>query len=121
MRILRFRRGFQADHSSSSYLFYAVDRPVSAEGRALRGEWAGLGLLDDPEPDVVGCGGGQRHVAVTPEGDVYPCSHARCADYHMGNLLTDGRDHLWSMEAGLAARRGYVRDCQGVRCACRTP
>jgi hypothetical protein len=35
MRILRVRRGFQADHSSSSYLFYAVDHPVSAEGRAV--------------------------------------------------------------------------------------
>jgi mycofactocin biosynthetic radical S-adenosylmethionine protein MftC len=88
---------------------------------ALRGEWAGLGLLDDPEPDVVGCGGGQRHVAVTPEGDVYPCSHARGAGYRMGNLLTDGPDDLWSRGTGLAARRRYVRDCPGVRCACRTP
>ena len=88
---------------------------------ALRGEWAGLGLLDDPEPDVVGCGGGQRHVAVTPEGDVYPCSHARCADYRMGNLIIDGPDQLWRMGAGLAARRRYARDCYGVRCACRTP
>ena len=35
MRILRVRRGFQADHSSSSYLFYAVDAPVSTEGRAV--------------------------------------------------------------------------------------
>lgn len=35
MRILRVRRGFQADHSSSSYLFYAVDRPVSAKGQRL--------------------------------------------------------------------------------------
>jgi hypothetical protein len=35
MRILRVRRGFQADHSSSSYLFYAVDRPVSAAGQRI--------------------------------------------------------------------------------------
>ena len=56
---------------------------------ALRGEWAELGLFEDPEPDVAGCGGGQRHVAVTPEGDVFPCSHARVPDYRMGNLLTD--------------------------------
>jgi radical SAM protein with 4Fe4S-binding SPASM domain len=88
---------------------------------ALRGEWAALGLLDDPEPDVVGCGGGQRHVAVTPEGDVYPCSHARRPGYRMGNLLADGRDRLWSAGLGLAARRRYARDCRGVRCACRTP
>ena len=101
---------------------FTADRPSVRlyVDTALRGEWAELGLLDDPEPDVVGCGGGQRHVAVTPEGDVYPCSHARCADYRMGNLLTDGRDHLWSMGTGLAARRRYVRDCHGVRCACRT-
>jgi|GEM_PF-5469639 len=101
---------------------FTADRPSVRlyVDTALRGEWAELGLLDDPEPDVVGCGGGQRHVAVTPEGDVYPCSHARCADYRMGNLLTDGRDHLWSMGTGLAARRRYVRDCRGVRCACRT-
>jgi hypothetical protein len=35
MRILRLRRGFQADHSSSSYLFYAADQPVNAEGQAI--------------------------------------------------------------------------------------
>jgi hypothetical protein len=35
MRILRVRPGFQADHSSSSYLFYAVDKPVSAAGRRV--------------------------------------------------------------------------------------
>jgi len=27
---------------------------------ALRGEWARMGLLEDPEPEVLGCGGGQR-------------------------------------------------------------
>src|SRR5512135_1954813 len=102
---------------------FTADRPAVRlyVDTALRGEWAELGLLDDPEPDVLGCGGGQRHVAVTPEGDVYPCSHARCADHRMGNLLTDGRDHLWSRGTGLAARCRYVRDCHGVRCACRTP
>ena len=35
MRILRIRHGFQADHSSSSYLFYAVDKPVSAKGQQV--------------------------------------------------------------------------------------
>jgi hypothetical protein len=35
MRILRVRTGFQADHSSSSYLFYAVDRPVNAAGQRV--------------------------------------------------------------------------------------
>src|SRR5579884_1204310 len=35
MRILRIRPGFQADHSSSSYLFYAVDHPVSAAGQRV--------------------------------------------------------------------------------------
>jgi hypothetical protein len=35
MRILRIRPGFQADHSSSSYLFYAVDGEVSAEGQRV--------------------------------------------------------------------------------------
>jgi hypothetical protein len=33
MQILRVRRGFQADHSSSSYLFYAADKPVNEQGR----------------------------------------------------------------------------------------
>ncbi len=87
----------------------------------LRGEWAGLGLLDDPEPDVLGCGGGQRHVAVTPEGDVYPCSHARSPAYRMGHLLTDDPDHLWSIGTDRAARSRYLQDCRGVRCVCRTP
>ena len=35
MQILRSRHGFQADHSSSSYLFYAADHPVSAKGRQV--------------------------------------------------------------------------------------
>jgi radical SAM protein with 4Fe4S-binding SPASM domain len=86
---------------------------------ALRGEWAELGLLEDPEPDVAGCGGGQRHVAVTPEGDVFPCSHARRAAYRMGNLLTDGLDHLWSCGTGRRARQHYIRACRGVHCACQ--
>ncbi len=86
---------------------------------ALRGEWARLGLLEDPEPEVLGCGGGQRHVAVTPEGDVYPCSHQRRPDYRMGNLLTDDFERLWSEGAGRAARQRYLRDCRGVQCSCQ--
>ena|ERR1043165_9960981 len=35
MRILRVRPGFQADHSSSSYLFYAQDGEVSAAGQRI--------------------------------------------------------------------------------------
>lgn len=35
MQILRLRRGFQADHSSSSYLFYAADMPVNAQGQRI--------------------------------------------------------------------------------------
>ena len=84
---------------------------------ALRGEWAELGLLDDPEPDVAGCGGGQRHVAVTPEGDVFPCSHARRPAYRMGNLLTDDLDRLWS--GGPGSRHG--RDTSGTAAACVAP
>jgi radical SAM protein with 4Fe4S-binding SPASM domain len=86
---------------------------------ALRGEWARVGLLSDPEPEVLGCGGGQRHVAVTPEGDVYPCSHQRRPEYRLGNLLTDDLERLWSAGQGRAARRRYVRDCRGVACPCR--
>jgi MoaA/NifB/PqqE/SkfB family radical SAM enzyme len=85
---------------------------------ALRGEWAELGLFEDPEPDVAGCGGGQRHVAVTPEGDVFCCSHAREPHYRMGNLLTEDGDALWSRGHGRTARRRYVEACRGVRCAC---
>ncbi len=86
---------------------------------ALRCEWAELGLFADPEPEVAGCGGGQRHVAVTPDGDVYPCSHARRAEYRMGNLLTDDQHHLWSSGDGRRARRQYVGTCLGARCACQ--
>ena len=67
--------------------FLAVARAFAIRGEppsvrlyvdtALRAEWAELGLFADPEPDVAGCGGGHRHVAITPEGDVFPCSHAR--------------------------------------------
>ncbi|HZW33832.1 MAG TPA: radical SAM protein [Isosphaeraceae bacterium] len=86
---------------------------------ALRGEWADLGLFEDPEPEVAGCGGGQRHVAITPEGEVFPCSHARSTAYRMGNLLTDGSDQIWSEDPGRAARRQYIGASQGVRCTCQ--
>jgi len=86
---------------------------------ALRGEWARCGLLADPEPEVLGCGGGQRHVAVTPEGDVYPCSHQHRPAYRMGNLLTDDLEQVWAAGPGLAGRQCYLRDCNGVRCPCQ--
>jgi mycofactocin biosynthetic radical S-adenosylmethionine protein MftC len=86
---------------------------------ALRGEWAQLGLLDDPEPEILGCGGGQRHVAVTPEGDVYPCSHQRRPEYRLGNLLTDELEQLWLQGTGKAGRQRYRNDCRGVACPCR--
>jgi hypothetical protein len=47
MRILRFRRGFQADHSSSSYLFYAVDHPVSAKGREVAHRYSSRAEVED--------------------------------------------------------------------------
>ncbi len=88
---------------------------------ALRGEWAERGLLEDPEPDVAGCGGGQRHVAVTPDGGVFPCSHARVPDYQMGNLLTTDVNQIWSRGHGGSSRRRFLRACRGVRCACQAP
>jgi hypothetical protein len=47
MRILRIRRGFQADHSSSSYLFYAVDHPVSAAGQAIANRYSSSAEVDE--------------------------------------------------------------------------
>jgi hypothetical protein len=47
MRVLRVRRGFQADHSSSSYLFYAVDRPVSAAGQAIANRYSSSAEVDE--------------------------------------------------------------------------
>jgi hypothetical protein len=47
MQILRVRRGFQADHSSSSYLFYAVDHPVSAAGQAVAHRYSSQAEVDD--------------------------------------------------------------------------
>jgi radical SAM protein with 4Fe4S-binding SPASM domain len=85
---------------------------------ALRGAWAQLGLLEDPEPEVRGCGGGQRHVAVTPEGDVYACSHQRRPEYRLGNMLTDDLEEVWSRGAGWVGRQRYLRDCSGVYCPC---
>jgi MoaA/NifB/PqqE/SkfB family radical SAM enzyme len=87
---------------------------------ALRSEWAEVGLLDDPEPEVLGCGGGQRHVAVTPEGDVYPCSHQRRPEYRLGNLLTDDFESLWSKGLGWTARQRYLGAGRGVHCPCQT-
>ncbi len=47
MRILRVRRGFQADHSSSSYLFYAVDHPVSAAGQKIAHRYSSHAEVDE--------------------------------------------------------------------------
>lgn len=47
MRILRQRVGFQADHSSSSYLFYAADGPVSAAGRRIAHRYSSRAEVDD--------------------------------------------------------------------------
>src|SRR5689334_17377165 len=47
MRILRIRRGFQADHSSSSYLFYAVDHPVSAAGQKIAHRYSSHADVDE--------------------------------------------------------------------------
>src|SRR5438270_11349508 len=47
MRILRVRRGFQADHSSSSYLFYAVDHEVSKTGQAIAHRYSSRAEVDE--------------------------------------------------------------------------
>jgi hypothetical protein len=47
MRILRVRPGFQADHSSSSYLFYAVDQPVSAAGQKAAHRFSSRADVDE--------------------------------------------------------------------------
>ena len=85
---------------------------------ALRGEWSAAGLLEDPELGVLGCGGGQRHVAISPVGDVYPCSHARATNLHMGNLLRDGLDEVWQDGRGQAARRRFEELSCGTTCPC---
>jgi hypothetical protein len=47
MRILRLRRGFQADHSSSSYLFYAVDHEVSKKGQEIANRFSSSAEVDE--------------------------------------------------------------------------
>jgi hypothetical protein len=47
MRILRIRPGFQADHSSSSYLFYAVDGNVSAAGQRVAHRFSSRADVDE--------------------------------------------------------------------------
>ena len=85
---------------------------------ALRSEWKQAGLFEDPEPNMVGCGGGQRHTAVTPEGNVYSCSHAIQPALRIGNLLRDEPGQLWLDRGGRKARRRFVQSCQGARCVC---
>ncbi|MHB1425353.1 MAG: radical SAM protein [Gemmataceae bacterium] len=85
---------------------------------ALRGEWLRLGLFEDPEPEILGCGGGQRHIAVTPEGDVYPCSHLRQPAYRLGNLLRDEDAELWTSGCGWRGRQRYLNACRGMSCPC---
>jgi hypothetical protein len=47
MRILRIRSGFQADHSSSSYLFYAIDGQVSAAGQRVAHRFSSRAEVDE--------------------------------------------------------------------------
>jgi len=47
MRILRVRRGFQADHGSSSYLFYAVDHEVSKKGQEIAHRYSSRAEVDE--------------------------------------------------------------------------
>jgi hypothetical protein len=47
VQILRVRSGFQADHSSSSHLFYAVDKPVSARGQQVAHRFSSHADVDD--------------------------------------------------------------------------
>jgi hypothetical protein len=47
MRILRIRPGFQADHSSSSYLFYAIDGEVSAAGQRVAHRFSSSADVDE--------------------------------------------------------------------------
>jgi hypothetical protein len=47
MRILRIRSGFQADHSSSSYLFYAVDGKVTAAGQRVAHRFSSRAEVDE--------------------------------------------------------------------------
>ena len=47
MRILRVRPGLQADHSSSSYLFYAVDQPVGAAGQRIAHRFSSRADVDE--------------------------------------------------------------------------
>jgi hypothetical protein len=47
MRVLRVRRGFQADHSSSSYLFYAVDHEVSRKGQEVAHRYSSRAEVDE--------------------------------------------------------------------------
>jgi hypothetical protein len=47
MRILRIRPGFQADHSSSSYLFYAVDHPVNTAGQKAAHRFSSRAEVDE--------------------------------------------------------------------------
>ncbi len=47
MRVLRARRGFQADHSSSSYLFYAADKDVSKAGQQIAHRYSSRAEVDE--------------------------------------------------------------------------
>lgn len=47
MRVLRIRHGFQADHSSSSYLFYAIDREVSPAGQGVARRFSSRAEVDE--------------------------------------------------------------------------
>jgi hypothetical protein len=47
MRILRARTGFQADHSSSSYLFYAIDGKVSDAGQRIAHRFSSRAEVDE--------------------------------------------------------------------------
>lgn len=48
------------------------------------------------ESDVICCSGGTAHIAISPEGDVYPCVYAFGADiFQAGNIVRQSIKDIW--------------------------
>ncbi len=61
---------------------------------------------------VSGCGAGTEYLAVTPEGDIYPCHQfVGNSDFKMGNVMTGQFEQLTHVNFG-AAHVEAKQDCQ---------
>jgi hypothetical protein len=114
MRNLRIRPGFQADHSSSSYLFYAADHPVPEKGRKIAHRYSSRAEVDDRTARYLKWG----ESSINPEayktllGEYYDVMASESYGWWTLMITVPNTPEMKALLAPFADARGY--DDQGV-------